>query len=150
MKEIVLLHTNEKGTSIYNESWKIISIVELDAAIGLCLLAGVIHSRNQDLRELWDEEVGIARFKATVSINTFEVILQCIRFDDEATREERRATDKLALISQYFNLFVDNCKKNYIPDVNITVDEQLYPWRGRAKHVKTYIPSKPDKYGIKF
>ncbi|KAJ8941259.1 hypothetical protein NQ314_010457 [Rhamnusium bicolor] len=146
MKEIVLLLTNEKGTSNYNESWKNVSIVELDAAIGLCLLAGVFHSRNQDLRELWDEEVRMARFRATMRINRFEEILQCMRFDDEATREERRATDKLALISQYFNLFVDNCKKNYIPDINIIVDKQLYPWRGRAKHVKTYIPSKPDKY----
>ncbi|KAJ8959929.1 hypothetical protein NQ314_006131 [Rhamnusium bicolor] len=92
----------------------------------------------------------MARFRATMSINRFEEILRCMRFDDETTREERRATDKLTLISQYFNLFVDNCKKNYIPDVNITVDEQLYPLRGRAKHVKTYISSKPDKYGLTF
>lgn len=32
--------------------------------------------------------------------------------------------------------------------MNLTVDEQLIPWRGRVKFLM-YLPSKPDKYGIK-
>ena len=35
-----------------------------------------------------------------------------------------------------------------MPDPFITADEQLIPWRGRCKFLQ-YLPSKPDKYGIK-
>lgn len=41
-----------------------------------------------------------------------------------------------------------NLKNNYKPYENITVDEQLFPFRGRTKFTQ-YIPSKPAKYGIK-
>lgn len=150
MKQMIILHTNEKGLNLYKEKWKQFDEIELDAVIGLCLLAGVFHSRGQDTRELWDKDVGLPRFRATMSVNRFEEILRCMRFDDETTREERKSVDKLALISDYLNLFTENCKKSYIPNLQITVDEQLYLWRGRGKNVKTYIPSKPGKYGLKF
>ena len=35
-----------------------------------------------------------------------------------------------------------------MPGDNITVDEQLVPFRGRCSFIQ-YMPSKPDKYGIK-
>jgi hypothetical protein len=40
-------------------------------------------------------------------------------------------------------------QKNYKPTENITVDEQLFPYRGHTKFTQ-YIPTKPAKYGIKF
>ena len=36
----------------------------------------------------------------------------------------------------------------YKPTENLTIDEQLYPYRGHTKFTQ-YIPSKPAKYGIK-
>ncbi|XP_011699423.1 PREDICTED: piggyBac transposable element-derived protein 4-like [Wasmannia auropunctata] len=36
----------------------------------------------------------------------------------------------------------------YKPTANLTIDEQLYPFRGHTKFTQ-YIPSKPAKYGIK-
>ncbi|XP_050523719.1 piggyBac transposable element-derived protein 4-like [Daktulosphaira vitifoliae] len=41
-----------------------------------------------------------------------------------------------------------NLHKNYKPTENITVDEQLFPYRGHTKFTQ-YIPSKSAKYGIK-
>lgn len=38
--------------------------------------------------------------------------------------------------------------KSILPGENLTVDEQLIPYRGRCPF-KQYIPSKPDKYGMK-
>jgi hypothetical protein len=35
------------------------------------------------------------------------------------------------------------------PSGNVTVDEQLVPFRGRCSFVQ-YMPNKPSKYGIKF
>lgn len=45
-------------------------------------------------------------------------------------------------------MFVDNCKKAYIPGSHLTVDEQLVSFRGRAPF-RVYMKSKPDRYGIK-
>ena len=39
-------------------------------------------------------------------------------------------------------------KRYYIPGHNLTVDEQLMPFRGRCSCIQ-YLPSKPDRYGIK-
>lgn len=47
-----------------------------------------------------------------------------------------------------FSLFVDNCKKTYSPGQNLTIDKKLEGFRGRCPF-KQYIPSKPNKYGIK-
>ena len=45
--------------------------------------------------------------------------------------------------------FVENCQKAYIPNVFITVDEQLLPCKARYKFVQ-YMANKPDKFGWKF
>ena len=45
-------------------------------------------------------------------------------------------------------MFVSQLRKYYNPGPDITVDEQLVPFRGRVQF-KQYIPSKPAKYGIK-
>nr|KAF7397187.1 hypothetical protein H0235_016724 [Vespula pensylvanica] len=49
------------------------------------------------------------------------------------------------------NRFIGNNQNNYKPDMNLTVDEQLFPTKVRCKftHYIVYI-SKPDKFGIRF
>ncbi|KRY04854.1 hypothetical protein T01_11867 [Trichinella spiralis] len=37
----------------------------------------------------------------------------------------------------------------YNPSENVTVDERLYPFKGRCQF-RQYMPKKPAKYGIKF
>ena len=48
-----------------------------------------------------------------------------------------------------WNRFIDNCKACYIPNADITVEEQLFPTKSRYPFTQ-YIASKPDKFGIKF
>ena len=45
-------------------------------------------------------------------------------------------------------MFLPTLRRNYIPWTDMTVDEQLAPYRGRCPF-RQYIPSKPAKYGIK-
>lgn len=71
-----------------------------------------------------------------------------MRFDDKNTREQRMESDRLAPISCIWNMFLNNCKSKYNIGSNATVDEQLLGYRGRCKFIH-YIPTKPDKYGIK-
>lgn len=150
MVSIIVLQTNQEGQQCYGENWKETDSKEITAFFGLLLLAGVYRSGMQDVHELWQEESGPPRFRATMSRERFKTLLQCIRFDDLQTRDERRKTDRMAAIRECFEIFVKNCKSRYVPNVEVTVDEQLYPWRGRVKHLKVYIPSKLAKYGLKF
>lgn len=43
---------------------------------------------------------------------------------------------------------MDNCKSNYIPSHECTVDKQLLSFRGKSKF-RVYMKDKPDKYGLK-
>ncbi|GFO30288.1 PiggyBac transposable element-derived protein 4-like protein [Plakobranchus ocellatus] len=76
-------------------------------------------------------------------------LLNHLRFDDKATRSARRARDVFAPMRELWDLFHTNLGKHYVAGQNITVDEQLVPFRGRCSFIQ-YMPSKPDKYGLKF
>lgn len=79
----------------------------------------------------------------------FEFLINCVRFDEKATREERKINDKFAAIRQIWDLFERCCRKNYTPSEFVTIDESLLGFRGRCPF-KMYIPNKPDKYdGLK-
>ncbi|GFN96542.1 PiggyBac transposable element-derived protein 4 [Plakobranchus ocellatus] len=76
------------------------------------------------------------------------LLLACLRFDDKDTRSTRKDKDPLAPIREVWDLFERSLKRHYSPGSFLTVDEQLVPFRGRCKFWM-YIPSKPDKYGLK-
>lgn len=84
--------------------------------------------------------------RAIMSESRFSFLLACLRFDCRETRSERKT--KLAPISEIWDIFVDNCKKNYKPGSYLTIDEQLVAFRGKCPF-RVYIPSKPNKYGMK-
>ena len=72
-----------------------------------------------------------------------------IRFDNKADREYRLLGDKLATIREVLNHFIGNAQKSYRPSDQLTIDEQLFPYKGRCGFTQ-YMPNKPDKYGLKF
>ena len=79
-----------------------------------------------------------------ISFYKFSKIGQYIRFDNR----ERRSKQKDAAISVIWNLFTNNFQRNYEPSAFLTIDEQLCTTKGRCPF-KSYIPTKPGKYGIK-
>ena len=122
---------------------------EIKAVIGLLYFAGVFKSGRQNIYDLWNtDETGVDIFHAKMLLARFKFLLQCIRFDDIATRNERKESDKLVPIRKMFESFMVNCKKAYCVSPYVTVDEKLEPFRGRCGFEK-YIPSKPAKYGTK-
>jgi len=52
------------------------------------------------------------------------------------------------LFGMFFELWVKSFQDCYIPNENLTVDEQLVTFRGRCPF-RQFIPSKPGKYGMK-
>nr|CAI5866085.1 unnamed protein product [Callosobruchus analis] len=71
-----------------------------------------------------------------------------VKFDDKATRDERKATDPFAAIRDIWDIFINTCKTAYVPSTYMTIDEQLLVFRGKCPF-RMYIPNKPAKYGIK-
>ena len=97
---------------------------------------------------MWSETFGRPILRATMPLNRFRAFLSCCRFDNKTTRIERQATDKLAPIREFIDNFVIKCNSLYTPSPYVCVDETLVGFRGKCAF-KVYIPSKPDRYGIK-
>jgi len=83
-----------------------------------------------------------------MSRDRFKQLLRFIRFDNKTIRVERAKIDKAAPIRDIWDMFNANLFRGFKQGECITIDEQLFPFRGHTKFTQ-YIPSKPAKYGIK-
>lgn len=122
---------------------------EIYAFLGLLIYSGVLKANRLNVKDLWKSDgSGVEIFRLAMSIKRFLFLLRCLRFDNKDTREERRAIDKLAPIRDFFDIFNQNCKDGYSPSEYMTIDEKLEGFRGKCGW-RQYIPSKPNRYGIK-
>lgn len=125
------------------------NILELKAFLGLLYIAATRKSNHVNADDLWKTDgTSMEIFRLTMSLYRFRFLLAHIRFDDKESREERQKTDKLAPIRNLFDSFVSNCKRPYSLSEYTTIDEKLEAFRGNCRF-RQYIPSKPNKYGIK-
>jgi hypothetical protein len=120
---------------------------ELDAFLGILIVCG-LHRLNKEPVHVLYKNDGLPLVRAAMSRDRFNLFLKCIRFDNDTTRQERLASDKAAPVSDIWLMLNHNLEKAYKPHECITVDEQIFPFRGHTRFTQ-YIPSKPSKYGIK-
>ena len=123
---------------------------EMLAYIGVCLLIGVSRSSHENICDLWDMNGrGRGIFRNVMPLRRFQFLTEHLCFDHIISRQSRKDNgDKLALFSEIFNIFRDNCRKNYELSEYVTIDEMLRGFRGRVSF-KQYMPKKPAKYGLK-
>jgi len=148
MLEEILRNSNKKLSALYPEG-KIVTNDELLAFIGLIYFRGAFGWRKMRVSEMWSKEFGPAIFRETMSRFRFQQIMRCLRFDDIDSRRARVNQDLFAPIRNIYEAFVSACIQVYVPNVNLTLDEQLLPSKNRCKFIQ-FMPAKPDKYGIKF
>ena len=158
MLDIIVCETNreaKRSHSDWNDAnpdnqrvWQETSVAETEAFIGLLILAGLHRGRLEPLEDLWSLRSGRPVFSALMSLKQFKALMKYLRFDNKATREERRANDKLATFCDVWEMFVAQLPKFYLPGTDLTVDEQLVAFRGRCPF-QQYMPNKPAKYGVK-
>ncbi|XP_071029739.1 piggyBac transposable element-derived protein 4-like [Oncorhynchus clarkii lewisi] len=148
IERIIVEMTNLHGASKYGDGWRPMDATDLRAYVGLLILAGVYRSRGEAAASLWDAESGRTVFRATMPLKVFHRYSRLLRFDDRQSRPARLATDKLAAIREVWDLWEARLPALYNPGPEVTVDEQLVPFRGYCPF-RQYIPSKPAKYGIK-
>ncbi|KAJ7993964.1 hypothetical protein DPEC_G00260590 [Dallia pectoralis] len=148
VEAIVLEATNREGSRRHGDAWRGMDAVDLRAYAGLLILAGVYRSRGEAAASLWDAESGRPIFRATMTLKVFYAYSSLLRFDDRETRPARRAIDKLAAVRELWDEWSARLPSLYNPGPDVTVDEQLVPFRGRCPF-RQYMPSKPARYGIK-
>lgn len=121
----------------------------MKALIGLYIYLGARKLNLMKVEKIWKGASADNVAICTMSMTRFIELSTKLRFDDKETRSRRREKDPFAPIRELFDSFNTNLHREYAPSQNLTVDEQLVPWRGRVCFLQ-YLPSKPDKYGIKF
>ena len=80
--------------------------------------------------------------------NRFLLLLRALRFDNSDNRVERKKVDKLAPIRDVWETINNKFSEFYILNECATIEEMMFAFRGRCSF-KQYIPSKPDRYGLK-
>ena len=123
---------------------------EIQAFVGLMILTGVFRVNREPLSKLYCKDPNFSRliFKATLPRERFKTILRFLRFDDFETRLSRISEDKLAPIREILDHIKYTLNTSYFPHTFLTIDEHMCAYRGRCSF-RQFIPSKPDKYGIK-
>lgn len=158
IRDQIIRFSNKKAEQFYKKwntdnpfktpaKWTSITDDELKAFFGILLVMGSQKSSQQKASELWKQN-SFPLNRATMSLKRFQQILRFIRFDNHATRAIRQSEDKAAPIRDIFQMINSNLRNHFRPYETITVDEQLFGYRGRTKFTQ-YIPSKPAKYGMK-
>ncbi|GBP74980.1 PiggyBac transposable element-derived protein 4 [Eumeta japonica] len=145
----ILTHTNEEieiRSTKYKDKTATIAPTceeELTALFGLLLLSAAKKDNHLTSLELFDPVFSGTRYISVMSRERFDFLLNCLRFDDKSTRDERKAQDKFAPIREWWEVFIQICRDSYKAGSYLTIDEQLLGFRGRCPF-RMYIPSKPN------
>uniref|UniRef100_A0ABM0MTM6 PiggyBac transposable element-derived protein 4-like n=1 Tax=Saccoglossus kowalevskii TaxID=10224 RepID=A0ABM0MTM6_SACKO len=80
----------------------------------------------------------------------FELILKFLHFNDNAAYVARGEAgyDPLFKIRPLYDTITCRLSEVYTCEQCISLDEGMVPWRGNI-HFRQYIPSKPDRFGLK-
>ncbi|KAK7156026.1 hypothetical protein R3I94_006179 [Phoxinus phoxinus] len=147
MVKLIVDRTNLQGRRSETD-WINVDATEVEAYLGVLILAGVYKSRNESTRSLWDDHTGRPIFRATMPHRNFQKFSSNVRFDNRLTRPGRYRDDKLAAFRSIWDKWLYRLPLLFNPGVDVCVDEQLVGFRGRCRF-RQYMPSKPAKYGIK-
>nr|XP_023660032.1 piggyBac transposable element-derived protein 4-like [Paramormyrops kingsleyae] len=148
VEEMAVKFTNLEGLRRHPNDWKKTNREEMRCFIGVLILSGMFRSRGEAAECLWDSYMGRPIIAAAMSLDRFRTLTAMLRFDDRETRPSRRAADKLALVRDIWEAWLERLPVMYTPGENITVDERLIPFRGQCAF-RQYMPRKPGKYGLK-
>ncbi|UYV79744.1 hypothetical protein LAZ67_18000544 [Cordylochernes scorpioides] len=86
---------------------------EIKALLGIIYFRGVMKANKLNTDDAWARDsTGFELCRIGMSENRFRFLLRVIRFDDKATRNERRRQDKLAAVRLILDTFVKNCQKH--------------------------------------
>jgi len=123
----ICLHTNAEGSSQIPNLWKGTSLEEHVAFFDLCVVSGILSTREEPVANLRTTYTTNVRpiFCTTMAGGQYFQILRVICCDDKTTRNHWRSTDKLAPIRDVFDSVISRIQIAYTPNKHIPIDEQL-------------------------
>ena len=123
------------------------TVTEIRALFGLIYIRGALHQGFVNHDDLFHHASSNKSYTATMGKNRFRFLLRVIQFDYYGTRRDRWTIDRFAAAREIFNKFNENCATMRIPSEFLSIDETLYPYRGKIQF-RQYNPNKPAKYGL--
>lgn len=142
---IIMRETNRRLRQDYQP---LFTYEEITAAIATLIRSGADKDNNASLRNLFEPSDSRPFYRCAISVNLMELFLRYVSLDNKITRRDRQQHDKLAAVRDTWSIFNSNLRKPYVPSETLTVDEQLYGYRGYVPG-RSYMPAKPTKYGVK-
>lgn len=124
------------------------NILEIKALVGVLILSAGLKDNHLTSNEIFNSNYCGTGYVVAMSRERFDFLVRCLRFDDRDLRLQRSQSDLFTPIRVIWDILILQCRNNYTPGTNVTIDEQLLGFRGRCKF-RMYIPNKPAKYGIK-
>ena len=151
LMKCILNWTNEKlKTTIELIDMKTITSLELEAYIGLEMAMSIIQLN--DMKDYWSTKMflGCEMFTKTMARDRFLAIRSRIQIKVPGTyTHDQSHTDPLWMFRSLMNSFLKNSTSIAVGTGALALDENTVRTKARTK-ARSYIPSKPDPYGIRF
>ena len=130
-------------------AWFDTTRAEMKKFLALSLLMGIV--RKPAISDYWSTSPFLkgSVFNSVMPRNRYQTILRFLHFADNSQYDPNDPDrDRLYKVRPLVDLLVSKFKAVYIPEKNISIDEELLLWKGRLVF-KQYIPLKRARFGIK-
>lgn len=115
---------NQKDTNIF----------EIRTLVGVLILAAALKDNHLTTNEIFNSSFCGTMY--AISRERFDFLIKSLRFDDKNPHLQRSQNDYFTPIRLIWDIFIAQCRNNYIPGTNVTIDEQLLGFRGRCQFRK--------------
>ena len=131
-------------------SWYDTSPQEMKKFVGLTFLMGLIE--KPQICNYWSTDPLIATpsFAEAMPRDRFYNLLSFLHINDNEQAVPRGDPnfDPLYKVKPIYDVVSSRFRSVYRPTQHVCIDEAMVPWKGRLTF-KQYIPSKPDRFGVK-
>lgn len=143
-------YAEQMMTPTQKQQWKPLTVEELRAYMGFCILMGIVKLPSLD--DYWKKDTlfHYSPIASKISRDRFKEIRRYIHFRDNTTIPPPGTpnSDRLAKIRPLIDKINERCADIYNPGRDVSVDEAMIKFQGRSA-LKQYLPKKPVKRGIK-
>ena len=132
------------------EGWCELTVPELRAYFGFCILMGIVKLPSLD--DYWKKDLHLHYdpVASRITRDRFRDIRRYLHFVDNDTLPPpgTPGSDRLAKVRPLFEAVNSKCRTLYQPHRDVAVDEAMLKFQGRSS-LKQYFPLKPVKRGLK-
>ena len=129
----------------HQASWTETHRLEISALFAIIVLMGIVVKPNLKSYFSKDKTTETPFFRTCFSRDRFLSLLEYLHF---VNREDEDEEDRLRKLGPIIDEIVENCKKVFVPNRNVSLDESLFKFHGRLAF-RVYNPMKRARFGIK-